>query len=660
MNDIKSFEEYLHLVEEIIEHDKRYYVLNDPIISDYEYDQLYKKLEQVEKEHPEWIVDYSPTQRVGHKVESGLAVKSHEVRMLSLDNTYSKSELEHFIHRMKKEASSSFTFVLEPKIDGAAVSLIYEEGKLAEAVTRGDGYQGEDVLHTIKTIRTLPLLIRHKERLVVRGEVFLSKSNFERINKMRAEEGLPLFANPRNAAAGTMKLLDPNVASERSLDIYIYALDVGRVFDEHYKDLSFLKELGFKVNPMVKHVSDTNEIFKYIGYLENQREKLDYEIDGAVVKVNEYVVREELGNTNKSPRWAVAYKFPAEYARTKLIDVSFQVGRTGVITPVGIFEPVRVAGSTVSRATLHNEDEIKRLGIKIGDYVFIEKSGDVIPKVINVIKETRNGNEKDIIFPEKCPVCGGPVIKSESDVYYKCVNPDCPARLKASIVHFAGRNAMDIKGLGERIVDKFVDLKLLNSIADIYTLKEEDIKNLEGFGEKSAENLIKSIKASKEKPFDKVLFGIGLPNAGIRTAKVLAEEFGSIEKMMEATPEDFEKIADIGPVIANNLYVTLHSEKLKDLIEKLKKHGLNFSDTDANLTSERLKGKTFLITGTLSQSRKHYEDLIERNGGKVLSGVSKNLDYLICGDSPGSKLEKAKKEGVSIINENEFLSMLGE
>ncbi len=660
MNEIKSFNEYLKLVEEIIEHDKRYYVLNSPVISDYEYDQLYKKLEQMEKEHPEWILDYSPTQRVGHKVDSGLAVKPHEVRMLSLDNTYSKSELEHFINRMKKEASGSFTFVLEPKIDGAAVSLTYEDGKLAEAVTRGDGYQGEDVLHTIKTIKTLPLLIRHKKRLVVRGEVFLSKSNFDRINKMRAEEGLPLFANPRNAAAGTMKLLDPEIASERSLDIYIYALDVGRGYDEHYKDLFFLKDLGFKVNPMIKHVSDPDEIFEYISYLEKQREKLDYEIDGVVIKVNEYAVREELGNTNKSPRWAVAYKFPAEYARTKLLDVSFQVGRTGVITPVGIFEPVKVAGSTVSRATLHNEDEIKRLGIKIGDYVFIEKSGDVIPKVINVIKETRNGDEIDITFPEKCPVCGGPVIKNKSDVYYKCVNPDCPARLKASIVHFAGRNAMDIKGLGEKIVNRFVDLKLLNSIADIYTLKEEDIKNLEGFGEKSAENLIKSIKASKEKPFDKVLFGLGLPNVGVRTASVLAEEFQSIDKMMEATPEDFEKIADIGPVIANNLYIALHSEKLKDLIGKLKKHGLNFSDTSAKLTSEKLKGKTFLITGTLSQSRKHYEELIERNGGKVLSGVSKNLDYLICGDSPGSKLEKAKKEGVNIINENEFLSMLGE
>ena len=659
MSGIKTYEEYIKLVEEIIEHDKRYYVFNNPVISDYEYDQLYNKLKQTEKEHPDWTVDYSPTQRVGHKVESGLAVKSHEVRMLSLDNTYSKSELENFITRMQKDSSNSFTFVLEPKIDGAAVSLTYENGMLTEAVTRGDGYQGEDVLHNIKTAKTLPLYIEHKDKIVVRGEVFLSKDNFENINKRREKDGMPLFANPRNAAAGTMKLLDPEIASERSLDIFIYALDVGRVNAEHFKDLQFLKSIGIKVNPMIEHVSSQDEIFEYIDRIEKKRQQLDYEIDGVVIKVNEYNVRAELGSTNKSPRWAVAYKYPAEHARTKLLRVSFQVGRTGIVTPVGIFEPVKVAGSTVSRATLHNEDEIKRLGIKIGDNVFIEKSGDVIPKVTSVIKNERKGDEKDIKFPDTCPVCGSSVLKDEDDVYYKCANPDCPARLKASIVHFAGRNAMDIKGLGEKIVDRFVDLGLLGSIADIYDLKCEDIQELEGFGAKSAENLTKAIDKSKSKPFSKVLFGLGLPNVGVRTAEILAEKFGNIDAMIQAEREDFEKVEDIGPVIADGLFKALRNGKITYLIEKLQKNGLNFTYTRKK-ESDILGGKTFLITGSLSRPRKQFEELVKKNGGRVLTGVSSNLDYLICGESPGSKLDKAKELDVNIIDEKKFMSMLGE
>ncbi|TYB33394.1 MAG: NAD-dependent DNA ligase LigA [Flexistipes sinusarabici] len=659
MSEIKTYEKYIQLVEEIIEHDKRYYVFSNPVISDYEYDQLYKKLEKTEKEHPDWTVDYSPTQRVGHKVESGLAVKSHEVRMLSLDNTYSKTELENFVTRMQKDSSRSFTFVLEPKIDGAAVSLTYENGMLREAVTRGDGYQGEDVLHNIKTVKTLPLYIEHKDKIVVRGEVFLSKDNFENINKRREKDGMPLFANPRNAAAGTMKLLDPEIASERSLDIYIYALDVGRINAEHYEDLQFLKSIGIKVNPMIEHVSSQDEIFEYINLIEKKRQKLDYEIDGVVIKVNEYNVREELGSTNKSPRWAVAYKYPAEHARTKLLRVSFQVGRTGIVTPVGIFEPVKVAGSTVSRATLHNEDEIKRLGIKIGDNVFIEKSGDVIPKVTSVIKDERNGDEKKIKFPDTCPVCGSSVLKDEDDVYYKCANPDCPARLKASIVHFAGRNAMDIKGLGEKIVDRFVDLGLLGSIADIYDLKSKDIQELEGFGAKSAENLIKAIDKSKSKPFSKVLFGLGLPNVGVRTAEILAEKFGNIDAMIQAERKDFEEIEDIGPVIADGLFKALRNEKITYLIDKLRKAGLNFTYRRVR-ESDVLKGKTFLITGSLSRPRRQFEELIKRNGGRVLSGVSSNLDYLICGESPGSKLDKAKELDINIIDEEKFMSMLGE
>lgn len=659
MKQVTTYEEYLELVKEVTEHDKRYYVLNNPVISDYEYDKLYKKLKKAEEDHPDWIVDYSPTQRVGHKVESGLAVKSHEVRMLSLDNTYNKSELENFINRMQKDSNKDFTFALEPKIDGAAVSLTYEKGVLEEAITRGDGYQGEDVLHNIKTVKTVPLRINHKDRLVVRGEVFLSKDNFEDINKRREKDGLALFANPRNAAAGTMKLLNPEIASKRSLDIYIYALDVGRVNDNHYEDLKYLKSLGLKVNHLIKHVSDQNEIFEYINSIEEERSKLDYEIDGVVIKVNEYNVRGDLGNTNKSPRWAVAYKYPAEHAKTKLLRVSFQVGRTGVVTPVGIFEPVKVAGSTVARATLHNEDEIKRLGIKIGDHVFIEKSGDVIPKVTSVIKEERKGDEKYIEFPESCPVCGSSVLKDEEDAHYRCANPDCPARLKASIVHFASRNAMDIKGLGEKIVDRFVDIGFLESIADIYQLKVEDIENLEGFGVKSTQNLIEAIKSSKSKPFQKVLFGLGLPNVGVRTAEILGKTFGNIEDMMKAKKEDFEEIEDIGPIIAEGLYKSLRNEKITNLIKRLKDYGLNFSYEEKK-ESNVLDGKTFLITGSLSRPRKEFEELIKKNGGKMLSGVSGNLDYLVCGESPGSKLDKAKELSINIIGEEELKGLIGE
>jgi len=410
---------------------------------------------------------------------------------------------------------------------------------------------------------------------------------------------------------------------------------------------------------MIEHASSQTEIFEYINRIEERRQKLDYEIDGVVIKVNEYNVRAELGSTNKSPRWAVAYKYPAEHARTKLLRVSFQVGRTGVVTPVGIFEPVKVAGSTVSRATLHNEDEIKRLGIKIGDRVFIEKSGDVIPKVTSVIRDERKGDEKDIKFPDICPVCRSSVLKDEEDVYYKCANPDCPARLKASIVHFAGRNAMDIKGLGEKIVDRFVDLGLLGSIADIYELKCEDMQELEGFGEKSAENLIKAIEKSKSKPFSKVLFGLGLPNVGVRTAEIFAEKFGNIGSMIQSEREDFEEIEDIGPVIADGLFKALRNEKITYLIEKLKKAGLNFASRQKK-ESNIFEGKTFLITGSLSRPRKQFEELIKKNAGRVLTGVSKNLDYLICGESPGSKLEKAKELDVNIIDEKKFMSMLGE
>ncbi len=657
MIDENIKKKYKELVDKINEYDYYYYALNSPLISDYEFDKLYEELVEIERQHPELISPESRTQRVGLKPLKSLNTVKHGSKMLSLDNSYNINELFNFIERIKKRYEGKFSLTLEPKIDGAAISLIYENGTLFNAATRGDGITGEDVTHNVKQISTLPKKIKHKDRLEIRSEVFLSKTNFKRLNGYLKKAGQPLFANPRNAAAGTLKLLDPYLSGLRGLDIFIYGVSAP-IKNTHYEDMKYLKELGFPVTKiiLIEEVNREN-IQKYIDELLEKRHSFDYDIDGAVIKVNEYSIRDILGETVKYPRWAIAYKFPAEQAATEILNVRFQVGRTGVLTPVADLNPVKIAGSTVSHATLHNLDEIKRLDVKIGDRVFIEKSGDIIPKIISVIKSARNGKEKDIEIPSKCPSCGNELKLSESGVNLICENLKCPDRLKASIAHFVSRDALDIKGFGKKIISRFVDLKILNSIKDIFHLKKEEIEQLEGFGKLSAENLINSVKNSVNKPFHKVLYALGIPNIGLKTAEILAEKFGSIDNLSKATVEELTEIQDIGEIVAKSVIDTLKSKEYVELIEEMKKFGYKFETEKKENGGKKLKG-TFLITGTLSKPRKEIEEIIEKNGGKILKTVSKNLDYLIVGDKPGSKLEKAKSADVKILSEKEFFDLL--
>ncbi|MDY6820409.1 MAG: NAD-dependent DNA ligase LigA [Deferribacterota bacterium] len=652
--DIKK--RYFKLIDEITEHDINYYVKNNPIISDYEYDCLLKELKEIEEKYPELVVPFSPTQRVGIRPVSTIPTREHEIRMLSLENTYSKEEVSAFIDRIEKKVGNNYSLVLEPKIDGVAVSLTYDNGYLSYGLTRGDGYVGEEVTHNIKTIKTLPLKIKDERHIVVRGEVYLRFEDFRKINEYRIENDLTPFANPRNAAAGTLKLLDPRLAAERHLDVFIYALDAGRKFDNHYDDMDYLRELGFKVNKNIKKADNKDQIFDYLDEIYKLKKTIDYAIDGVVVKVSEYNLRSILGETARFPRWAFAYKYPAEQASTKLVDVRFQVGRTGIITPVAILEPVHLSGSKVSKATLHNVDEIRRLGVKIGDYVFVEKAGEIIPKITKVITKRRKGDERDIVLPKRCPVCNAITIKEEDEPFIRCVNPECPARLKASILHFASRDAMDIKGLGESLVDKLIKESYIKSIADIYDLKKEDLIGLERMGEKSSENIIKAIERSKSKPFHKVLYALGIRHIGQRYAIILANHFKNIDNIINASKEDFEKIEEIGEIIASLLYKTFREERVIKMIGRLRSKGLKFSIDEK--TSKKLEGKTFLITGSLSKPRKEFEELIEQNGGEVLLNVSKKLDYLIVGKKPGSKLDRAKKMGINIINEEQFNELL--
>jgi DNA ligase (NAD+) len=580
----------------------------------------------------------------------------HSNKMLSLDNSYNINELFNFIERIRKKYNKNFSLTLEPKIDGAAISLIYEDGKLLTAATRGDGIIGEDVTHNVLQIKSLPKNINYKEKLELRGEVYLSKTNFEKLNRYLKNAGQALFANPRNAAAGSLKLLDPYLSNLRELDIFIYGT-AEPLNQTHFEDINILKKIGFPVIP-IKLISEVtkNNIQEYIDELLEKRNNYDFNIDGAVIKVNEYDVRKILGETVKYPRWAIAYKFPAEQVTTKVISVRFQVGRTGVLTPVADLEPVQVAGSIVSHATLHNLDEIKRLGVKINDIVFIEKSGDIIPKIISVVKSLRNGSEKDIEIPENCPSCGSKLIINENNVNLICNNKGCPDKIKASIAHFASRDALDIKGLGKKIISKFVDLRILTSIKDIFYLKKEHIVKLEGFGEVSAEKLLNSIKNSTKKPFPRVLYALGIPNVGLKTAEILAENFGAMDKIIQATEEDLKAIKDIGDIVAKSIKDALKSDDYLELIYEMKKFGYKF-EIEEKEKHENVLGR-FLITGSLSRPRSEIEEMIKAKGGIILKSVSKKLDYLVVGENPGSKLQKALKIGIKLIKEEELYKLL--
>jgi len=655
------------LRNQIERHDKLYYIESKPEITDREYDQLMKKLEKLEKEHPELITPDSPTQRVsGEPIKSFKSVK-HLSTMLSMDNTYSADEIREFDKRIRKNLGvNQIEYVVELKIDGASVSLLYKKGKLMQGSTRGDGITGDDVTHNLKTIKSIPLSM-HKTAgklpslMEVRGEVYMSHKTFEQLNKRAKEKGENLFANPRNATAGTLKLLDPKIVAKRHLDIFIFSIGhfEGIKLETQHETLEFLKKCGFKVSPHIKKFSDIKSVIEYCNKWEKKKTSLDYDIDGMVLKIDSFKDQKELGATTKAPRWMISYKFPAERKSTKLKNIIVQVGRTGTLTPVAVLKPLRVSGSTVSRSTLHNFDEIKRLDVKIGDTVLIEKSGEIIPKVVKVLKEKRTGKEKKFHMPTKCPVCGSKVINDPGEVALRCDNISCPAQLKESIKHFASRNAMDIEGMGVAIVEQLVDKKLIEDFGDIYYLKIDRIENLERLAHKSAENLITAIEKSKSNDLSRLIFALGIRHVGVHAAWILTQRFGSIDNIAKQAAEDLTKVREIGKVMAESIENFFKNKHNLKVLKKLKDAGVKMSHAKKYHGGSKLEGKTIVVTGTLTTySRGEIESLIREQGGNPASSVSKNTDFVIAGDSPGSKLDKAKNLGVKVIDEKEFKKLI--
>ncbi|MEO0131203.1 MAG: NAD-dependent DNA ligase LigA [candidate division WOR-3 bacterium] len=665
MDEKEAKKEIERLRKEIRYHDYRYYVLNDPVISDYEYDMLYKKLVELEKKFPHLITPDSPTQRVGGEPLKEFKSVIHEIPMLSLDNTYSYEELKEFDKRIRKSVPNVH-YLCELKVDGVAVSLLYRDGKFIRGATRGDGHKGDDITLNLKTIKTLPLNLLTDNpdflNMEVRGEVFLTKKQFLELNREREEEGEPLFANPRNACAGSLKLLDPKEVAKRNLDIFIHTIPKppSEKYDSDYQVLEKLKESGFKIIPHSEVLKSINEVISYCEEWKDKKEDLPYEVDGIVIKVDSFKHRFELGETIKSPRWAVAYKYPPKQATTKIKRIYVQVGRVGTLTPVAEFEPVFLSGTTITHATLHNYDEIKRKDIKIGDWVIIEKAGEVIPQVVKVVKDKRTGKEKEFKMPETCPVCGGKVVREAEEVAYRCINASCPAQIKRRIIHFASRQAMDIEGLGEKWVEIFVDKGFIKDFSDIYKLKfkKNEILKLERMGEKSTENLLAGIEKSKNRPFHRVLYALGIRHIGLGTAQILANAFNNIDELMKASKERLASISGIGPIVAESIYNFFHTKENIELINKLKEVGINF-EREKKEEKKILTGKTFVVTGTLKNfTRQQIHELILSLGGNVATSVSKKTDYLICGADPGSKLDKAKELGIKIIGEEEFLEMI--
>ena len=665
MNSVEKRIEYLR--EQIKENDYNYYVLAQPRLSDFEYDQLLKELEKLEDENPHLITPDSPTQRVGSDLTKEFKPVQHRIPMLSLSNTYNEDELRDFDRRVNENLPSNqkTTYVAELKIDGVSVSLRYKDGYLITAATRGDGSVGEEITNNIKTIKSIPLRLKSINSeydlsdVEVRGEVFMPIAEFQKLNEERGEAGEKLFANPRNSTAGTLKLQDPKIVNSRPLDAFVYFLSSSAFdFESQSENLEILTQLGLKVNTNYKLCKNIDEVLEYCNQWAEKREQLPYEIDGVVVKVNSINQQKILGSIAKSPRWAVAYKFKAKQAKTKLTKVTWQVGRTGALTPVAELEPVLLAGSTISRATLHNYDEIVKKEIQEGDIVIIEKGGDVIPKVVSrIVTEDSRKIEK----PKYCPVCGTKLFQPESEVAIYCQNNLCEAQIKGKIEHFSSRGAMDIEGLGESSVNLFVDLGYLKSIADIYELnsKRIQLENIERFGKKSIDNLINSIEESKKRPFHKVLFAIGIRYVGSGAALKLAQHFGNIDALINATEEEIEAVAEIGPRISESIKTFFANDENLKIINRLKEFGLNFESEKIEIVSNELINKSFVLTGTLSSlTRDEAKDKILAKGGKVVSSVSSKTDFVVAGESAGSKLEKAKKLGINILEENEFLELI--
>ena len=656
----KVRQEAENLKKEIEYHNYRYYVLASPIITDEEYDKLMKKLIELEEKYPELRTPDSPTQRVGGQPLSGFESVEHSEPMLSLDNTYNEAEILNFHERVKKNVGET-EYVAELKIDGVSIALRYENGILVKAITRGDGLRGDDVTTNVKTIKSIPLRLPEPITIEVRGEIYMPVSDFEEYNRQREEEGLTPFANPRNATAGTLHLLNPSEVSQRKLDSFIYFVVKPQNFGlkTHWEALEFLKNLHFKVNPHNELCKSINDVIEYWRKWSKSRSQLEYWVDGVVVKVNNFEQQNELGWTAKSPRWAIAFKFPAQQARTRIMDVTFQVGRMGTITPVAELEPVELEGTVIKRASLHNFDYIQQKDIRIGDYVLIEKAGGIIPQIVHVITELRNGTEKEVIVPSKCPVCGGDVGKESGDyVAYVCLNPHCPAKLKRHLEVLVSRQALDIQGLGPRIISKIVDAGLVKDIADIFYLSVFDLSQISGLGPKMISNILSEIEKAKSATLDKLIVGLGIPGIGEKTAKVLAKKFKSLEDLSNATVERLLEIEGIGEDSAKNIVDYFSLPKTKEIIEKLKRAKVNLENT-AIEEEDILSGLTFCVTGTLKgYSREEIKKYIESLGGHFTDTVTKKTDYLIVGNNPGSKLQKAEKFGVEIITEEEFLRLV--
>ncbi len=653
------YERMLELIEIINEADYNYHTLDNPTISDQEYDKYLRELFEIEEEHPEWIRENSPTQHAGGQIIEGFEKAIHKIPMMSLSNVFNESEIIAFDERIKKEGIIP-KYMAELKIDGLSVSLLYEKGKFVRAATRGDGTTGEDITHNAKTIKTIPLNLKEEIDIEVRGEIFMNKKTLEELNEARKQNNQPLLQNCRNAAAGSIRQLDSKIAAQRKLDTFIYhlpnPLDYG--LNTHSEAIEYMKKLGFKTNPNNRLVNNIEELLEFINEKGQLRKTLPYDIDGIVIKVDNIEQQQKLGYTAKYPKWATGYKLAAEEVVTKLTDIIFTVGRTGQITPNAVLEPVIVAGSTISRATLHNEDFVNEKGLKIGDIVSIRKAGDVIPEVVEAKIERRTGEEKDFVMITNCPMCETKLIKKEGQVDYYCPNNKCPARHVEGLIHFASRDAMNIEGLGDRIIEDFYNFGYIGSIADIYCLKqhEKDLVRLEGYGEKSINNMFEAIEASKHNSLERLIFGLGIPHVGAKTAKVLASKFETMDNFMTSTEDDLVKISDIGDIIAKSVVNYFEDNHNKAIIEELKELGLNMNYLGQKIEeNEEFAGKTFVLTGSLTLfTRDEASEKIELLGGKTSGSVSKKTYAVIVGENPGSKYEKARELGIPIWTEQEF------
>ncbi|MDB8805396.1 NAD-dependent DNA ligase LigA [Romboutsia sp. 1001216sp1] len=652
------------LIDLINYHNDKYYNEDTPEISDYEYDNLMKELIKLEEENPKLKRVDSPSSRVGGKPLDKFEQVVHKIPMLSLANAYSAQDLRDFDKRVRDMVEGEVEYVVEFKIDGLSVGLTYNNGLFEKGATRGDGIVGEDISQNLKTVKSIPLRIKDQEEVVVRGEVFISKDDFKKVNEQQEKQGLQLFANPRNLAAGSLRQLDPKLTAKRPLDIFIFNLEYvqNTDFKNHSEALDYLKELGFKVSPNYKVYNNIQDVIDHIKYWTDNRGELGFEIDGMVIKVNNLAQRETMGYTAKSPRWAIAYKFPAEQKKTKILDIIVEVGRTGTITPTAVLEPVRLAGTSVSRATLHNEDYIREKDIKINDTVLVQKAGDIIPQVVEVIKEERTGDEIDFEMPKKCPVCSEPTVRLEGESAVKCINISCPAQIRRGIIHFVSRDAMNIDGLGESIITLLLDKGLIKDIADLYTLNKDEVVKLDRMGEKSANNLLNSIEKSKSNDLWRFINGLGIKFVGTKGAKILANNFKDLDLIMSASNEELVNLEEFGGIMANSVVKFFQEEKNIKLIEKLKSCGVNtksIQDESSDI-AKIFEGMKIVLTGTLpTLKRNDAKEMIESRGGKATSSVSKSTTFVLAGEEAGSKLTKANDLGVKVIDEDKFIQLTG-